>query len=596
LGAVAGNGLTGGSGSTYLGGLTGYSSGPAYISNCFFLDGSGSDNGYGEPLTDEQMRQQGSFVGWDFLGESQNGTSEIWIMQLGAYPALSIFNGYSPAVLAGSGTINNPWLVSDACDLGTVYYNPQGHYKFISDVNLEGITWTTPPMPHFYGTLDGNGHKISNLVVTGGVDIGLFGDISAIGAVVKNLVLENITITGVKTIGGLAGINNGTITKCCSTGTISGVSAVGGLAGYNAFGTINECYSASTIVGGADSRQLGGLVGFSKGDINNCSTTGVVTGGDNSSGLGGIVGESYGGYISNSFSTCDVNSGSNSTYLGGIVGRAANISNCSSTGTITGGDGSSWLGGLAGVVFDDIINNCSSNGTVSGGNNSSRLGGLVGENHGVIEKCFSEGAVTGGEGASGIGGLVGENNGRMIMNSYSTGAVTGGAASSDIGGLVGRNYYHILHIECCYSAGAVSGTSYLGGLLGHNLGGFSGNETVYFLDEAGPNNGYGTPLTDAQMKQQASFYRWDFVWETANGTDDIWAICEGVSYPKLAWQYIVGDSDNDKNVDFVDFSRMAPKWLQADSNFYCGGTDLTGDGWVDWNDLVIMCDYWLKGL
>ncbi len=53
---------------------------------------------------------------------------------------------------------------------------------------------------------------------------------------------------------------------------------------------------------------------------------------------------------------------------------------------------------------------------------------------------------------------------------------------------------------------------------------------------------------------------------------------ECVDYPKLAWQFIPGDSDNDKDVDFVDFARMGLKWLRADSNLYCGGMDLTDDG------------------
>ncbi|MEE9370655.1 MAG: fibronectin type III domain-containing protein, partial [Sedimentisphaerales bacterium] len=30
---------------------------------------------------------------------------------------------------------------------------------------------------------------------------------------------------------------------------------------------------------------------------------------------------------------------------------------------------------------------------------------------------------------------------------------------------------------------------------------------------------------------------WDFVDETANGTDDIWLICDGRDYPRLCWQF-----------------------------------------------------------
>jgi hypothetical protein len=98
------------------------------------------------------------------------------------------------------------------------------------------------------------------------------------------------------------------------------------------------------------------------------------------------------------------------------------------------------------------------------------------------------------------------------------------------------------------------------------------------------------------MKQEASFIGWDFVWETANGTEDIWSICETVSYPKLAWQfdYKAGDSDDDRDVDFIDFAVMGLKWMQADFDIYCGGMDLTGDGWVDLYDLAVMCDFWLE--
>jgi hypothetical protein len=115
----------------------------------------------------------------------------------------------------------------------------------------------------------------------------------------------------------------------------------------------------------------------------------------------------------------------------------------------------------------------------------------------------------------------------------------------------------------------------------------------YFLNTSGPDNGIGIALTDAQMKHQASFIGWDFVWETVNGTNDIWAICEGVSYPKLAWQFVVGDSDNDKDVNFIDFAMMGNKWMQADSNLYCGGSDLTGDGLVNLEDLAALAEHWL---
>jgi hypothetical protein len=39
---------------------------------------------------------------------------------------------------------------------------------------------------------------------------------------------------------------------------------------------------------------------------------------------------------------------------------------------------------------------------------------------------------------------------------------------------------------------------------------------------------------------------------------------------------------------------MGLKWLQADSPLYCGGTDLTGDGLVDLDDLDAFVENWLQ--
>jgi hypothetical protein len=252
--------------------------------------------------------------------------------------------------------------------------------------------------------------------------------------------------------------------------------------------------------------------------------------------------------------------------------------------------GYSYVGGLVGYN-EGTIGNCYSTATVAGGDDSGPIGGLAGGNAGSISNCYSTGTITSGDYSGIIGGLVGGNTGD-ISNCYSMGTVASGDVSGDVGGLAGNNYGSISN---CYSTSTVTGGENswnLGGLIGENYEGEIGN--CYFLD-SGPDNEYGEPLTDANMKQQSSFVGWDFVWETANGTEDIWAICEGVSYPKLVWQFMPGDSDNDKDVDFVDFAKIGLKWRQNDSNLYCGGIDLSGDGWVNLKDLAIMCSHWLEG-
>jgi hypothetical protein len=50
----------------------------------------------------------------------------------------------------------------------------------------------------------------------------------------------------------------------------------------------------------------------------------------------------------------------------------------------------------------------------------------------------------------------------------------------------------------------------------------------------------GTGLITDQMMEIQTFLNagWDFVDETANGTEDIWYILEGQDYPRLWWELI----------------------------------------------------------
>jgi len=409
----------------------------------------------------------------------------------------------------GSGTAGNPYRIGSSADLLALAADTGDYHKcfvLTTDIDLDpdlpggqvfstaviapdtdGATWSFEGVG-FTGIFDGAGCKIINLVIdtagAGNHYLGLFGSLEG---EVKNLGLENITVTGgsgSEDIGGLVGNNSGTISSCYSTGTVTGVHGLyylGGLVGYNG-GNISYCCSIGTVTGGNGSSYLGGLVGSNQdGDISDCYSMGAVTGGGGSTCLGGLVGGNYYG----------------------------SISNCYSTGDVNGGDYARYLGGLAGDNYMGSTSNCYATGTVSGVDYSEDLGGLVGWNGSTISNCYSTGAVHGGDESVDIGGLVGKNYSHTVVNCYSTGAVTGGGGSICLGGLVGS-----------YIAGSIS--------------------SCYFLITSGPANGYGQPLTDAQMKQQGSFVGWDFIGETANGTEDIWIICEGIGYPKLAWQYVVG--------------------------------------------------------
>ena len=67
-----------------------------------------------------------------------------------------------------------------------------------------------------------------------------------------------------------------------------------------------------------------------------------------------------------------------------------------------------------------------------------------------------------------------------------------------------------------------------------------------------------------------------------------------MDYPKLAWQFLIGNFDGYSRVALADFAILAANWLQSDNTFFwCRGTDLTNDGKVDFNDLKVFAENWL---
>lgn len=540
------------SGDSNIGGLVGYNEGSIFSS--YFSLEAGPDNGYGEPLTDEQMKQQGSFIGWDFLSETANGTCNYWHMPQSGYPVLSTFDGCIPPLLSGNGTEENPYIITDSNDLGTVWYRPIAHYVLAGDINLAGITWSLSIVPTFRGVLDGNGFSINNLYIDGDNYLGLFGVYR--GSQIKNLGLEGCNISGSTFIGGLAAGNNGVIINCYSKGNISGTSEVGGIVGWNC-SNISNCYSTGHVGG---SSHVGGMVGYNaNGSITDCCSTSDVNGHVR---VGGLVGTNDFGRIGNCYSTAIVSGDYYSQDIGGLVGQNYNgsITECHSMSDV---NGHYYVGGLVGYNIYGSIGNCYSIGDVNG---IGFIGGLAGFNgylNAIISNCYSIGDVS-GHGA--VGGLVGDNFESSIINCYSTGMVSGypGYPSPYIGGLVGQNYVSIVNNS------------------------FWDKQTSGRTTSAG-----GTGKTTAEMKTAATYTSegWDFVGEVINGTNDIWKICEGTNYPKLAWQIpLAGDFVCPDGVDFYDFAVFANQWLleEIPADVWPDG----GDGIVNFFDWAVFANQW----
>jgi hypothetical protein len=212
--------------------------------------------------------------------------------------------------------------------------------------------------------------------------------------------------------------------------------------------------------------------------------------------------------------------------VGGLAGaNGGTIMSSHSTGAVTGNED---VGSLVGYNGYGSITDSHSAATVSG---DKLVGGLVGYNrYGSITSSYSTGTVTGDDY---VGGLLGVNDGgSSVAGNYSTGTVSG---NKWVGGLAGTNWSS--SITGSYSTGAVTGNYYVGGLVGENRGVIT--ESFWDTETSGQaTSAAGTGKTTSEMQTGDTFLDagWDFIDETANGTEDIWWILEGQDYPRLWWE------------------------------------------------------------
>jgi hypothetical protein len=216
------------------------------------------------------------------------------------------------------------------------------------------------------------------------------------------------------------------------------------------------------------------------------------------------------------------------------------------------------------------------------------VAGLVGGNAGTVEHCAVNGRISG---RRFVGGLTGINSGR-IVNTHAMCTVEG---QTTVGGLVGWLEWGGV-LSDCYAAGDVCGVNDLGGLVGIGDGDPGTVSSCYFLETAGPDNGYGSALSDEDMRRQESFVGWDFIGEGVNGPNDIWTIDEGEGYPRFVWE-VVGAFAGDE-VDFGDYCLLAGYWGREDceGSDDCGGADVDFSGAIDFTDLRALALHWLSGV
>ena len=415
----------------------------------------------------------------------------------------------------GTGEPNDPYQIATFEQLLAMDDDPNlydRHFALVADINLDpdlpgGKIFSGPVLSPwgistgrrggrgapFAGSLDGNGHAISNIVLynmSGSLYAGLFDSVGP-SARIRNLHLENVVIADSTDSGGycgaLAGVNSGFVANCSATGTILADTTEwspppgGGLIGCNS-GFVVDCHAECYVFGA----QVGGLVGENDetGRIVLCSSNGIAIGDETA---GGLVGTNA-GMVQYSFAG------------GNVLGNRP--------------------GGLAGRN-DGMVRACYAEGNVSG---NWSVGGIAASNSGQVVDCYVTGSVLGD-------GLVGTNEG-TVASSYST---TGSQVAPP-----SRRTRRSLGIESMPPAEDPV-LAHLGSISGMAVTAAAGPVShVYYLDPNKPEDPtsdsysgpYGVPLSPAEMERQASFLGFDFYGDVNDGGEDPWFMPES-GYPVL---------------------------------------------------------------
>ncbi len=199
----------------------------------------------------------------------------------------------------GSGSESDPYVITDVIELQAVAGDVEAAFALGSDIDAsETSDWNDgagfDPVgdfdARFAGSFDGREYIITGLSINrpDTDNAALFYGTGEEGTI-ERVGLEDVDITGGRSVGGVVGTNRGTVSQCFTTGRVSATAAyVGGLAGSN-YSLIEKSYSTATVAG--ESRAVSGFVGgnLSSGTVRECYAAGSVDG------SGAIVGTSSDG-------------------------------------------------------------------------------------------------------------------------------------------------------------------------------------------------------------------------------------------------------------------------------------------------------------
>ena len=235
----------------------------------------------------------------------------------------------------GEGTAENPYMIHTAGDFALIKYNLAAHYRVADDIDfdgsaLDGFTGT------FTGSLDGAGHTIRNLTLTGAPIFANVGEVGADKCVIKDLTFSHVTV--------------------------SNASAV--IAGSIYTTALENVYVYDLNAELTENIEFGGLVNGARfsSEITGCAVIGTINA-PQAAGVGGLVCTLGNSSVKASAFEGNITAGSN---LGGIVSDIADakstVSDCHVKASLTSRH---TVGGIAASSSRGLISDCLVEGAIS---------------------------------------------------------------------------------------------------------------------------------------------------------------------------------------------------------------------------------------
>ncbi len=309
-------------------------------------------------------------------------------------------------------------------------YTRNREFILTADLDLSGKEFK--PIAMMAGNLNGNGHTIKGFVIDEAAsESGFIRSVAKTGVVMDLRVEGRLTPKGsMKNIGGIAGINYGTIENCVFAGSILAEEAVGGIAGRNMpSANIIMCTNEAEVLA---TRRTGGIAGYNEGIIAGCINKGEVNADKKSASerIDLLKDEKKKTVSGDGEETEEDDSDDDETdQLSKLNPDNIDLKDDDLLERFENEHKVNYTGGIAGV----------SKGTLVGNTNQARVGyahlgyntgGIVGYERGILYGCENSGRVNG---RKNIGGIAGEFE-PYVQNIYSDDSID--KAQGEMGGLV----------------------------------------------------------------------------------------------------------------------------------------------------------------